>query len=88
MKENLSHSKNTRKNRFGSDKKIPLGSLLIRLHINDEHVICVAVVHIVNAGVPFLVGLDVLGKYKYFVRNISNFFTYANINIHVTLHRK
>lgn len=59
MKESLTPSQSKNVYNFGSDRQSSMGSIPVRVPINDDKVICVNV-DVANAGVPFFLYLTSL----------------------------
>lgn len=80
-------NKSSTKFRFGDSKCKSLGIIPITVPFTENDLIC-SEVDVVSANVPFLVGLDLLGKQQLFVNNISNELCVSGSNIKLPLIRK
>lgn len=79
--------KSSNRYRFGKDKQVCLVSFIIRIQIPQNMVIS-EIVDVVQANVPFLIGLDFLDKYKLYVNIVKTVLHYTSVNIEIPLRRK
>lgn len=87
MRVKLKTKENSNKYKFGEDQQNSLGSMRIRIPIPDHKMITERV-DIVKADVPFLIGLDLLDKYKFYVNNVDNCLCSTKLNLKIPLVRK
>ena len=72
---------------FGNDVQNSLGSIKMRIPINDDKIIIVDV-DVVSADVPFLIGLDFLDTYGFYVNNLDDKLYCPKLGIKIPLKRK
>lgn len=73
--------------KFGNDKQIAIGSINMRIPIVKTEM-STTTVDIVNAYVPFLIGLDFLDKHKMHINNVNNSLLCHTLDLYITLIRK
>lgn len=73
--------------RFGNDRQPSSGSTAIRIPLSSNKVLSERV-DIVKTYFPFLIGLDMLGKYQMIIVNINNVLSYTNIHCKILPVRK
>jgi len=76
-----------RRFKFGRDEQTSLGRIAIRIPIHGWNIL-IEHVDIVRADVPFLIGLDLLDKYKMYLNNVSNQLCFPQLDITVPVIRK
>ena len=79
--------KNNNRYKFGDSSQNSLGSMNMRIPINDNKVIHIEV-DVVQANVTFLIGLDLLDEYSLYVNNVTNELVAPYLAISTPLVRK
>ncbi len=79
--------KNYNRYKFGDNTQQSLGSINIRIPLQDNNMINVPV-DVVRADVPFLIGIDLLDEYRLYVNTVSNFLVSPDLELFTPLVRK
>lgn len=87
MKIEFNPKKSSNKYRFGDDQQQSIGTITIRIPIMDNLVISKKV-DVVPANVRFLIGLDFLDKYRFYINNVENNLCIPILNVKIPIIRK
>ena len=82
---NLNPSEN--RFRFGDNSQRSLGSIIMKIPLGDKRLI-IEKVDVVKSDIPFLIGLDFMDKYKFYVNTVTNQLCAPLLELQIPLKRK